>query len=70
MTPFFDSWSAFWQMGNHGFYVWLSYGISLIAILLLVVTSHRGQRKVLREVQKEIQRQQRMKQQITTENRL
>ncbi|MFC0323496.1 heme exporter protein CcmD [Gallibacterium melopsittaci] len=70
MTPFFDSWSAFWQMGNHGFYVWLSYGISLVAILLFVIMSHRDKRKVLNEVQKEIQRQQRIKQQTTTENRL
>ncbi|MDA3979340.1 MULTISPECIES: heme exporter protein CcmD [Gallibacterium] len=70
MTPFFDSWSAFWQMGQHGFYVWLSYGISFVAILLLVITSHRGKKKILSEVNKEMQRQQRIKQHKTMENSL
>lgn len=70
MTPFFDSWSAFWQMGQHGLYVWLSYGISLIAILLLVIVSHRGKRKILVEVKREMERQQRIKQRATTENSL
>ncbi|OBX05340.1 hemagglutination activity protein [Gallibacterium genomosp. 3] len=70
MTPFFDSWSAFWQMGQHGFYVWLSYGISFVAILLLVITSHRGKKKILSEVNKEMQRQQRIKQYKTMENSL
>ncbi|OBW95096.1 hemagglutination activity protein [Gallibacterium salpingitidis] len=70
MTPFFDSWSAFWQMGQHGLYVWLSYGISLIAILLLVIVSHRGKRKILVEVKREMERQQRIKQRTTTENSL
>lgn len=70
MTPFFDSWSAFWQMGQHGLYVWLSYGISLIAILLLVIVSHRGKRKILAEVKREMERQQRIKQRATTENSL
>ena len=70
MTPFFDSWSAFWQMGQHGLYVWLSYGISLIAILLLIIVSHRGKRKILVEVKREMERQQRIKQRTTTENSL
>ncbi|OBX11707.1 hemagglutination activity protein [Gallibacterium salpingitidis] len=70
MTPFFDSWSAFWQMGQHGLYVWLSYGISLIAILLLIIVSHRGKRKILVEVKREMERQQRIKQRTATENSL
>lgn len=27
----FESFSAFLQMGKHGFYVWLSYGVGLLA---------------------------------------
>lgn len=70
MTPFFDSWSAFWQMGNHGLYVWLSYGISVISVLALVVISHRNKAKILQEIAKDKQRQQRMKQQASTEKGL
>lgn len=70
MTPFFDSWSAFWQMGNHGLYVWLSYGISVISVLALVVISHRNKAKILQEIAKDKQRQQRMKQQVSSEKRL
>ena len=57
-------------MGNHGLYVWLSYGISVISVLALVVISHRNKAKILQEIEKDKQRQQRMKQQASTENGL
>lgn len=70
MTPFFDSWSAFWQMGQHGLYVWLSYAISLISIVLLVITSYRGKKQILQAVKKEQERQQRIKQHAGMEKSL
>lgn len=57
---FFQSWSDFWAMGGYGFYVWLSYGLSLGAILILTVQSYRAKNTVLREVRKELQREQRL----------
>lgn len=57
---FFQSWSDFWAMGGYGFYVWLSYGLSLGAILILTVQSYRAKNAVLREVRKELQREQRL----------
>ncbi len=38
---YWSSWSEFWAMGGHAFFVWMSYGALLVAIvvesLLLVV---------------------------------
>jgi heme exporter protein D len=38
---YWSSWSDFWAMGGHAFFVWMSYGALLVAIvvesLLLVV---------------------------------
>ena len=36
---FFESWSELLDMGGYGFYVWLSYGLSLLAIVVLIVQS-------------------------------
>ncbi|WP_273402963.1 heme exporter protein CcmD [Actinobacillus porcinus] len=58
---FFQSWSDFWNMGGYGFYVWLSYGISLVVILGLIMSSYKGKNTVLREVQREQAREERLK---------
>ncbi|HBO37254.1 MAG TPA: heme exporter protein CcmD [Pasteurellaceae bacterium] len=58
---FFQSWSDFFNMGGYGFYVWLAYGVSFVAILLLAVYSYRGKEVVFREVRREQQREQRLK---------
>lgn len=58
---FFQSWSDFWNMGGYGFYVWLSYSISLVVILGLIMSSYKGKNTVLREVQREQAREERLK---------
>lgn len=67
---FFESWSDFFHMGGYGFYVWLAYGISLAAILLLVIQSYKGKNAVLREVKREQQREQRLQTTKTNEGAL
>ena len=57
---FFETWQDFLDMGGYGFYVWLSYGISFAAILLLVIQSYRGKKTILAEVRREIAREQRL----------
>ncbi|OOS00223.1 heme exporter protein CcmD [Haemophilus paracuniculus] len=57
---FFQSWSEFWAMGGYGFYVWLSYGISLLTIVILIAQSVRGKKKVFESVRREQQREQRL----------
>ncbi|STO93302.1 cytochrome c biogenesis protein [Haemophilus pittmaniae] len=59
---FFQSWSDFINMGGYGFYVWLSYGISLVALVILAVQSKRARQAVLRNVLRETQREVRLQQ--------
>ncbi len=46
MTIWWSSWSDFWAMGGHAFFVWMSYGALLVAVvvelLLLRVRRHRA----------------------------
>lgn len=46
----FDSWSAFVAMGGYGFYVWLSFAVTLLALLGLVVATINTKKRLLREV--------------------
>jgi heme exporter protein D len=48
-TLSFDSWSEFIAMGNHGFYVWLSYGLSVVVVAWNVLATRAGRRRYLRE---------------------
>lgn len=59
---FFDTWSDFLNMGGYGFYVWLSYGISLVATVVLIVQSVKQRKTVLQNVLREEQREVRLKQ--------
>lgn len=45
----FDSWSEFFAMGGHGFYVWLSYVLSLAVVLGNVLATGNSRRRYLRE---------------------
>ena len=59
---FFQSWSDLIHMGGYGFYVWLSYGLSFIAIVALIIQSLMGKSAVLRFVKREQQRESRLQQ--------
>lgn len=59
---FFESWSDFINMGGYGFYVWLSYGISLLAFVILTVQSVKMRKTLLRSVLQEQQREERLQQ--------
>ena len=50
----FDSLADFFAMGNYGFYVWLSYGISFVAIGWLIWQSKREQKQIVAQVKKEL----------------
>ena len=49
-------------MGGYGFYVWLSYGLSFIAIVALIIQSLMGKSAVLKSVKREQQRESRLQQ--------
>ena len=57
---FFHTWSDFFNMGGYGFYVWLSYGISLVAIVALIVQTIKQHKTVLQSVLREAQREVRL----------
>ncbi|MBN6711388.1 heme exporter protein CcmD [Haemophilus haemoglobinophilus] len=50
---FFQSWSDFFNMGEHGLYVWLSYGISFIVILGLGLQNIYSRKALFKEIQRE-----------------
>lgn len=56
MTFQFNSVSDFFAMGGYGFYVWLAYGLSFLAVGLLVWQSKREPKLLLQRVQKELAR--------------
>ena len=59
---FFESWSELLEMGGYGFYVWLYYGLSLLAIVVLIVQSLAGKSAVLKSIKREQQREARLQQ--------
>ena len=42
-----ESWSAFWDMGGRGFFVWGSYGALLIAVIAELVALRHARRAAL-----------------------
>ena len=68
----FDSFSAFLAMGGYGFYVWLSFGISSLLLLALILSSTLGHQRVINNIAKRQQREAKLrrirKQRKTTES--
>lgn len=58
MTFQFHSFSEFLAMGGYGFYVWLSYGLTFLAVGLLIWQSKRESRQILQQVKKDLAREQ------------
>ncbi|MFZ7274211.1 heme exporter protein CcmD [Avibacterium avium] len=55
---FFESVSDFLNMGGYGFYVWLSYGVSFLAIAGLILQGVMSKKKLINEIKREQQRAQ------------
>lgn len=66
----FDTWSAFWDMGGYGFYVWLSFGFTLVTLLAIVWSTLATKKSLLRGVKQKQQRAQRRKAAQKLENTL
>lgn len=56
----FNSFSEFLDMGGYGFFVWLSYGISALAIALFVMYMHHDKRALTQAVKAQAARKQRI----------
>lgn len=58
----FSTFSEFLAMGGHGFYVWLSYGVSITLLLLLLVSSINQSSTVIKQIQQRQKRENKLKQ--------
>jgi len=58
----FDSFSAFIDMGGYGFYVWLSYGVSVAALALLIFTSISSHKKIKQQILQRQKREEKLRQ--------
>ncbi|WJG08588.1 heme exporter protein CcmD [Aliiglaciecola sp. LCG003] len=58
----FESWQAFWHMGGYGFFVWLSFGVTLASILLLVAESYWAKKQLVKAVTAQLARKKRIQQ--------
>ena len=52
------SWSEFFDMGGYAFFVWTSYGIAFLVIVLNIVMPMIGRKKVISRVKRAIRREQ------------
>lgn len=63
---YFDSLSEFVNMGGHALYVWSSFAISLILMLLNILLPWWKLKATRRQLQRQIQREARQQQQETS----
>ncbi|GAB2991410.1 heme exporter protein CcmD [Psychrosphaera aestuarii] len=57
----FDSFVAFLDMGGYGFFVWLSYGFSLISLTGLIVLSRMSLNSAKKDILTRIERDEKLK---------
>ncbi|WP_299003417.1 heme exporter protein CcmD [uncultured Shewanella sp.] len=57
----FDSISDFFNMGGYAFYVWLSYGVTLVCFGLLIIFSKVKKKQLFKHINQKIQREQLLK---------
>lgn len=52
-----NTWREFIAMGGYGLYVWSAYGLSAALLIANVLAAIRRERRVLREIARELSRQ-------------
>lgn len=57
----FQSWAEFWAMGGYGVYVWLAFGVTFGALVLIVIDSINSKKSALKSALVESERKQRIK---------
>jgi len=58
----FDSINAFLAMGGYGFYVWLSYGVSIFTLALLIFSSITNHKKIKQQIAQRQKREAKLRQ--------
>lgn len=54
---YFESWAEFLEMGGHGLYVWLCYGVGLFAMLCMGIAPKLQNKRVVNELMQQQRRQ-------------
>ncbi|MEZ8879270.1 MULTISPECIES: heme exporter protein CcmD [Vibrio] len=67
---YFESLSDFFAMGGYASYVWSAFGITFLAMIILLVVSVRRSKQLLTEVQAKVDRQARIDAAKNMENTL
>lgn len=65
----FSSFQEFIAMGNHGFYVWLSYGICFALLTLLVILSFHKNKQIIEQIRQRQQREIKLKKAADNHNK-
>ena len=55
---YFDSFSEFFNMGGHGLYVWLAYGVSAVLLVINIVLPVMHKRQLVKEQARKQRREQ------------
>jgi heme exporter protein CcmD len=50
---YWSSWSAFWAMGGHAFFVWMSFGALFLALVVELVLLRARRRRALAAIDEE-----------------
>jgi len=53
MTIYWSSWPEFWAMGGHAFFVWMSYGALLVAIVVEALQLRVRRNRALAAIEEE-----------------
>jgi len=53
----FASFADFLQMGKHGLYIWLSYGIGLIVIIYNILSVYWDRRQFFKQAKRRLKRE-------------
>ena len=53
MNLYWSSWADFWAMGGHAYYVWMSYGALLAAIVVELLLLRARRRRALAAIEEE-----------------
>lgn len=58
----FSSFSEFINMGGYGFYVWLSFGVSALLLVILFLDSKAGHQRTINNIAKRKKREDKLRQ--------
>ena len=55
---FFDSFAEFINMGGHGMFVWLSYGVAGLVVTHNFISPLLTRKKVIKDIERQMRREQ------------